>query len=155
MKRLFFFFMSLVGLAITAKAQSAQSVYFELGGPGIAAFNYDTRFTGREDGLGGRIGLGGISIDGESVFYIPVGLNYLLGKEGSKHYFELGAGATPVFGSDGSDDGTFTETFGHLLFGYRLQPLNGGFTFRGFISPIFSGGDFIPYWFGISLGYKF
>lgn len=154
MKRLFFILMAIIGFAITAKAQSAQSIYFELGGPGIAALNYDTRFTGREDGIGGRIGIGGISIDGEGLFYIPVGLNYLLGKEGSKHYFELGAGATPAFGSDG-DGGNLTETFGHLLFGYRLQPPAGGFTFRAFISPIFGNGYFIPYWVGISLGYKF
>ena len=84
--------------------------------------------------------------------FLPIGLNYLLGKDG-RHYFEIGAGATPVFGNDG--DGTFSNTFGHLLFGYRLQPIGGGFTFRAFLCPIFGDGDFIPYYVGISFGYKF
>ncbi|MBP7239455.1 MAG: hypothetical protein KBA14_04480 [Saprospiraceae bacterium] len=136
-----------------ASAQSAQSVYFEIGGPGIASFNYDTRFSGKEGGIGGRIGVGGLSIDGEGVVFLPVGINYLLGKD-SRHYFEIGGGVTPVFGtSDG--DGTFSELFGHLVFGYRLQPLNGGFTFRAFMCPIFGNGDFIPYYAGLSFGYKF
>ena len=136
-----------------ASAQSAQSVYFELGGPGIASFNYDTRFSGREGGIGGRIGIGGYSVDGDGVIFLPVGINYLLGKD-TRHYFEIGGGVTPVFGtSDG--DGTFSELFGHLIFGYRLQPINGGFTFRAFICPIFGNGAFIPYYAGLSFGYKF
>ena len=90
-----------------ASAQSAQSVYFELGGPGIASFNYDTRFSGREGGIGGRIGVGGYSIDGDGVVFVPVGINYLLGKD-TRHYFEIGGGVTPVFGT-GDGDGTFSE----------------------------------------------
>jgi len=31
-----------------ASAQSAQSVYLELGGPGLVSLNYDTRFKGQE-----------------------------------------------------------------------------------------------------------
>jgi hypothetical protein len=153
MKKLMILFTLAMASYQMASSQSAQSVYFELGGPGLASFNYDTRFTGREDGIGGRIGVGGVSIDGEGVVFVPVGINYLLGKD-SRHYFELGAGATPVFGNtDG--DGTFSELFGHLVFGYRLQPLDGGFTFRAFICPIFGNGAFIPYYAGISFGYKF
>ena len=62
-------------------AQSAKSVYFELGGPGIASFNFDTRFSGREGGLGGRFGAGYSKFvgDGSSVFYLPLGINYLIG----------------------------------------------------------------------------
>ena len=128
MKKLFMIFVLALASYQMASAQSAQSVYFELGGPGLASFNYDTRFTGREDGIGGRIGVGGFTVDGEGVVFIPVGINYLLGKD-SRHYFEIGGGATPVFGNS-DDDGTFSELFGHLVFGYRLQPLEGGFTFR-------------------------
>jgi hypothetical protein len=135
---------------------AAKSVYFELGGPGLASFNFDTRFSARQDGIGGRIGIGGFSIDGSSAIFVPIGLNYLLGKDG-KNYFELGGGVTPVFVSDDltDDDDNFTGTFGHLMFGYRLQPRNGGFTFRAFISPVFSGGFFLPYYGGVSFGYKF
>jgi hypothetical protein len=152
-------------ISFLSKAQTAaKSIYAELGGPGLISFNFDTRFTKKEDGIGGRIGFGGFSFrdffdDGKTtVIFVPIGLNYLMGKD-HKNYFELGAGVTPVFssytGSNSADDETFTSTFGHLLFGYRLQPANGGFTFRGFISPVFSKDGFLPYYGGISLGYKF
>ncbi len=153
MKKALFIFALALGSIQMASAQSAKSFYFELGGPGLASFNFDTRFSAKEDGLGGRIGIGGLSVDGVGVVFLPVGLNYLLGKD-SRHYFEIGAGVTPVFGNNGGD-GDFSETFGHLLFGYRLQPLNGGFTFRAFINPLFGNGFFIPYYAGLSFGYKF
>ena len=130
----------------------AKSVYFELGGPGVASFNFDTRFAKSESGFGGRIGIGGFSIEGDGAVFVPVGLNYIVGKD-NRHYFEMGAGVTPVIGTGSS--GNFSETFGHLLFGYRMQPLNGGFTFRAFINPVFGNGFFIPYYAGLSFGYKF
>jgi hypothetical protein len=132
----------------------AKSVYFELGGPGLASVNFDSRFKG-EAGLGGRIGVGGFSIDQESVVFVPIGLNYILGKD-NRNYFEIGAGVTPVLTSIEDDNGdNFTSTFGHLLFGYRMQPVNGGFTFRAFINPVFGKGFFVPYYGGLSFGYKF
>lgn len=141
--------------------QPARAVFFELGGPGLASFNYDTRFSRREDGIGARVGFGGFSVDRVGAVFVPLGLNYLIGKD-NKHYFELGAGVTPVFafdnnddGWDDSEDGTFTGTFGHLNFGYRLQPADGGFFFRASINPIFGKGAFIPYYGGVSFGYKF
>ncbi|MDZ4748366.1 MAG: hypothetical protein SH808_07740 [Saprospiraceae bacterium] len=152
MKKLFLIFMLAAAMYQVASAQTAQTVYFELGGPGLASFNFDTRFKG-QDGLGARIGLGGFSVGGEGVVFVPIGLNYLLGKDG-RHFFEIGGGVTPVFGNDGSD-GAFAGTFGHLLFGYRLQPQDGGFSFRAFINPIFGNGFFIPYYLGLSFGYKF
>lgn len=150
----------LIGIisVISANAQGAKSVYFELGGPGLASFNFDSRFGPREDGIGGRVGVGGFSLssDGDrvGVVFIPVGLNYLLGKDG-KNYFELGGGVTPVIASSSFSDENFSSTFGHLTFGYRLQPANGGFTFRAFITPVFGGFGFIPYYGGVSFGYKF
>jgi hypothetical protein len=153
MKKVLFVFALFMASLQWVSAQTAQSVYFELGGPGLASFNFDTRFGAREDGIGGRIGFGGLSVDGAGVVFLPVGLNYLLGKQ-TKHYFEIGAGVTPVFGSDGGDN-NFSETFGHLLFGYRLQPEEGGFTFRAFMNPIFGNGFFIPFYAGLSFGYKF
>ena len=139
-----------------ASAQSAQSVYFELGGPGIASFNYDLRFSGREGGLGARIGVGYSNIvsSGSSVVYLPLGINYLLGKE-KGHYFEIGGGVTPVFNASPDDDSAITETFAHLVLGYRFQPIGKGFTFRGFLCPIYGNGIFVPYYAGISGGYTF
>ena len=142
-------------LAISAKSQtSAKTVYFELGGPGLASVNYDMRFQNKNDGLGFRVGLGGFSIDDASVLFVPVGLNYLLGKDG-KNYFEVGGGITAVSAKNHVDSETFGTTFGHLNFGYRLQPSNGGFLFRAGIVPIFNKDGFIPYYAGISFGYKF
>ena len=139
-------------------AQNAQSVFFELGGPGIASFNYDLRFSGRQGGLGGRIGVGFSNIvdPGSSVTYLPLGINYLLGKD-KKHYFEIGGGITPVFNASTSndDDSAIAETFVHLVLGYRYQPIKKGFTFRAFICPVYGGGVFVPYYAGISGGYKF
>ncbi|MBL0146766.1 MAG: hypothetical protein IPP48_14615 [Chitinophagaceae bacterium] len=147
--------------ALSANAQTpAKSIFFELGGPGVASLNYDMRFTKSESGIGGRIGIGGFSIGtaGErtSTIFIPIGVNYLIGKDG-KNYFELGGGVTPVLIND-SYNGTsdnFTSTFGHLNFGYRLQPKNSGFTFRAAINPVLGKGFFWPYYGGVSFGYKF
>jgi len=137
------------------KAQPARSVYVELFGPGVAAINYDTRFSNREDGIGGRVGIGGFSIDGASVVFMPLALNYLIGKD-QRNYFELGAGVTPIFGNDNANSGdTFSSTFGHLSVGYRLQPKESGFTFRAAITPIFGNGFFWPIYGGVSFGYKF
>lgn len=138
-------------------AQAAKSVYVELGGPGLASFNYDMRFTNREDGIGGRIGIGGFKIDNVTAVFIPASVTYLIGKN-NRDYFELGAGATYVNVNDSygnSNDDPFRRTFGHLIFGYRLQPAKEGFLFRASIVPIFGKGFFVPYYAGVAFGYKF
>jgi hypothetical protein len=142
--------------AITSNAYSqgpAKSMFVELGGPGLASLNYDMRLQNQEDGLGFRVGLGGLTIEDVSVVFFPVGLNYLLGKDG-KNYFEIGGGITALAAKD-DFDGNFSTTFGHLNFGYRLQPANGGFLFRAGIVPIFNKDGFFPFYAGISFGYKF
>jgi hypothetical protein len=139
----------------SAQAQVAKSIFAELGGPGLASINFDSRFTKKDDGLGGRIGIGGFKVEGASFVFLPVGVNYLLGKD-NRNYFELGAGATVVFGKgEDLDPNGFTSTFGHLTLGYRMAPKEGGFSFRAFISPIFTTEGFVPYWGGLSFGYKF
>ncbi len=148
--------------SILLTAQSpAKSVYFELGGPGLASFNYDMRFNKTEGGLGFRAGVGGFSLsddyDGKvSVLLFPVGLNYLMGKD-SKNYFEIGAGVSIISGSSKFEDESETlhSSFGYLHFGYRLQPKNGGFTFRAGMTPIFNKNGFVPYYASISFGYAF
>jgi hypothetical protein len=155
MKKIAIIAFVLITSVTMANAQAAKSVFFELGGPGLASINFDTRFSAKEDGFGGKIGVGGFSIDGEGAVFIPIALNYLIGKDG-KNYFEIGGGVTPVIvSSDEPDTDNFTSTFGHLNFGYRLQPAKGGFTFRAFVSPVFGSWGFFPYWGGVSFGYKF
>lgn len=154
-KGFFLFFLFSVLFVLRTSAQSAKSVYAELGGPGIASFNFDARFNKKEDGLGGRIGIGGFSVDHSGIVVFPIGLNYLMSKD-QKNYFELGAGYTPIIGTGNlNGDGTFSSSFGSLWFGYRLQPLKGGFSFRAGMCPVFGNGFFVPYYFGLSFGYKF
>jgi hypothetical protein len=141
----------------TSHAQVASAFYVELGGPGVASVNYDMRFTKSNGGIGGRIGFGGSSFDGETALFFPLAINYLFGSD-DKHFFEVGAGGTIVTYNtsyDAADNGTFTESFGHLYFGYRVQPPNGGFVFRAGICPLFGEGSFIPYYAGVSFGYRF
>ncbi|MBL0356816.1 MAG: hypothetical protein IPP72_07925 [Chitinophagaceae bacterium] len=143
----------------TGKAQS-KSIYFEAGGPGVASVNYDMRFQKTEGGFGGRIGVGGFSLsDGGSktgILLLPIGVNYLLGKD-ERNYFEIGGGITPVFvtNKDWNGSGNFSGTVGHLNIGYRLQPKNSGILFRAGLVPIFGKNGFIPYYAGLSFGYKF
>jgi hypothetical protein len=152
-----------------ANAQSpAKSVYFEVGTPGIASINYDMRLHKKNDGLGFRVGIGGVAIQGSGAVFIPLGLTYLIGKD-SKNYFELGAGGTVLVSFDRTTNynpstGTTTTTsrssdlnssFGHLYFGYRYQPKESGFLFRAGLAPIFGSDFFIPYIPSLSFGYKF
>ena len=94
MKKAFLVLAIALGLTQIVSAQ-AKSAYFELGGPGLASVNFDSRFTKSEAGIGGRIGIGGFSIDDASIIFVPIGINYLLGKD-NKNYFEVGGGVTPV-----------------------------------------------------------
>jgi hypothetical protein len=85
----------------------AQSVYFEILGPGVLySFNYDSRFQNTPDGLGGRIGVSLIVADGSSLFTLPAMVNYLLGNDGK--YFEMGLGATYLNVQE--DETLFDET---------------------------------------------
>ncbi len=145
---------ALSGFIVFAQSSAAQSVYAELGGPGLASLNFDTRFGKSNGGFGGRAGVGGFSVDGSGLIFVPVGLNYLIGKD-NLNYFEIGAGVTPVFGTGDISSSDFSTTFGHIILGYRKQPENGGFTFRAFVCPVFGNGFFIPYYGGVSFGYKF
>lgn len=145
---------ALFAVIALSQASSAQSIYAELGGPGLASLNFDTRFSRTNGGFGGRVGVGGFSIDGEGIVFLPIGVNYLVGKD-NRNFFEIGGGVTPVFATGTLVGDNFSTTFGHFILGYRMQPDDGGFTFRAFVCPVFGKGFFIPYYGGISFGYKF
>ena len=138
------------------ETKGASSVYGEIGGPGLFSINYDFRFQKSQSGLGMRLGLGGIGFLNAGVFTLPVGLNYLSGKDG--HYFEAGAGASLFSLSDGESvfEANSSTVIGYLSLGYRYQPIKRGFTGRVFISPlIVPEGGFFPFYGGISAGFKF
>lgn len=153
--------LSLNSLNLSAQeVKRAQNVFIELGGQGLTfTANYDTRFSNRRDGLGGRAGIGYFAVDGDKVTTIPISLNYLLGK-GNK-FFEIGLGATiaTINLQSGDDflfeDGSSEGVVGTMSFAYRVQPIDSGFSFRAGITPIFNKDNFIPYFGGISLGYTF
>ncbi|MGV8878452.1 MAG: hypothetical protein ACOH2A_05420 [Sphingobacteriaceae bacterium] len=137
----------------------AQNVFVELLGQGLLfTANYDTRFSNRRDGLGGRVGIGYMSIDNAHATMIPASLNYLLGN-GGKHFFEIGLGATLLLTSGDADSFIFDSNEGNIVgtmsFSYRLQPVDSGFSLRAGLTPIFNADFFIPYFAGLSLGYTF
>jgi len=144
--------------AQTVAGARAQNIFIELGGPGLLlSANYDARFTNRHDGIGGRIGIGYVSISDNSLLTIPVQFNYLLGK--NNRYFELGIGAT--FINSKGDERDFLSlddakgTIGTMTFGYRYQPEDGGFNFKASLNPIFNSSTFFPFFGGVGVGYTF
>src|SRR5690554_895046 len=143
----------------------AKTVFVEIGGPGFISANYDFRFGETRNAWGMRAGLGYFAVDGESFFTVPVQVNYLLGRGGN--YFEIGGGASILslgytdFYYDGwgglmyEEKRNETQIMGSMTFGYRKQPIDGGFNFRAGLSFVFWKGNFIPYLGYLSFGYSF
>jgi len=154
--------------------KQVKTVFFELLGPGVLySVNYDFRFKKQQDGWGARVGIGYNASDNDHIFTVPVAVNYLAGKNGK--YFEVGAGLT--YYNAATDDIFFNERYeyttdangniissyrknnsgvlGSLNFGYRYQPLDGGFSFRTGFSPLITSNQFAFYWPYISFGYAF
>lgn len=163
MKQIFVLLLLSLSLGFYANAQystndlptpPAKSVFGEIGGPGILSLNYDQRFKGQK-GLGFRVGMGGIGFLTAGIFTIPVGINYLSGRDG--HYLELGAGATAITITDGEEffDNSNSTIFGHLNFGYRYQPETKGLTARVFVTPLITAAGVFPFYGGVSVGFKF
>ncbi|TDQ19168.1 hypothetical protein DFQ04_0985 [Algoriphagus boseongensis] len=160
-----------------------RSIFVELGGAGLPySFNYDFRFDKtRMDSWGMRVGMGGYATSNDSFFSLPVMVNKLYGK--GPHYFEIGLGATffayneeyNSYCSDGFIDsnGNFIcrsyeydynyilpvdgspSLMGTMNFGYRKIPVDGGFTWRINLTPIFNNNGFWPLYAGVGFGYAF
>jgi opacity protein-like surface antigen len=179
MTRSFAVAIALFAVASTAAAQAPvpqpapiptaqNAVYFELGGNGIIySVNYDRRFNNTWTGRAGFMVISAQATDTDtgdrvdvSLGVFPVMINALLGR--GTHRLELGVG--PLFAAGGgqienADVGQVEEFSGAGLagvtgtFGYRRQPLDGGFLFRAGLVPFYSGGPQI--WAGISAGWAF
>jgi hypothetical protein len=148
---------------------TAKTIYAEFLGPGISSINYDMRLKG-QDGIGVRGGVGYALVEGSitinnntsstkiNLFTFPIGVNYLLGKN-TVHFFEVGAGYTSVLVRVKKDntltEDNFSNSFGHIHFGYRKQPKENGYSFRAGVTPIFGNRFFNPFYASISFGYKF
>jgi hypothetical protein len=140
--------------------RSMKMLFAEVGGPGLAiSLNYDARFNGERKGLGFRIGAGYFSDGyGNTVFTIPMQVNYLLTKD-ENNFIELGGGTT-FLNSTGNNKGpTFifdkvTGFIGTATIGYRYQPVDHKLNFRIDFVPIFYDEGII--WAGgVSIGYNF
>lgn len=190
MKRIILGFLLLVSSQIvlaqeTETKPATQSIYVELGGPGLPySFNYDFRFDKTKmDSWGMRVGFGGFAVGGDSFFSLPVMVNKLYGK--GNHFFELGFGTTflafnneeyyyescyydqngnyicdPSFESSTGtsfilDIDGSPSIMGVLNFGYRKMPTNGGFMWKVNLNPIFNNHGFWPLFAGVGLGYAF
>ena len=138
--------------SLAAQDQNTNSVllYLELGGNAIFwSANIEARFKSTEKlGWGFRLGAGGI---GETAAFIPLGVNYVFGKQSSPHHFVGGTGVT--FLAD------FEENSGQLLglfnFMYRFMPVHDGLTFHiGFTPYMDKRFNWRP-WFGIGIGRSF
>ncbi|UJP63403.1 hypothetical protein [Mongoliitalea daihaiensis] len=170
-------------LVISAQAQQqggTQAFYAELGGAGLAySFNYDFRFDKDDiNSWGMRIGAGGWSRrdrswgnSSEGLLTMPIMLNKLYGRD--THFFEMGLGTTFIYYRDRWEDwnGAGTTTYKEFDFilpsgntpafmgvfnlGYRRVPVDGGFTFRANLTPIFNHNGFWPLWVGVGFGYAF
>lgn len=138
----------------------SQAVYLELGGSGgFYTMNFDTRFTSKANGWGGRIGIGYFpTLFGPGgVTSVPLVINYLKGEK--KHFLEVGAGATylSVKGNLlGLSSYAGSALIGNLAIGYR-RVSDSGFTFRTGLTPLFGksvelSGLFMPQ---VSLGHSF
>jgi hypothetical protein len=154
------------------------AVYLEGLGPGLLySVNIERSFGDFAPRIGfGYVSLsvsaGGVDANGQPVtstasasFYtIPITLSYL-GIGSKKHMLELGAGATIMHAGAGvstidasssqTANGGITTVLPVAIVGYRYQPPQGGFFFKGGISPIIAGSTAVLPWPYIALGGTF
>lgn len=134
-----------------------QTVFAELLGPGLLlSANYDRRFEKRTDGFGFRVGITPI-LPGEIRGFIGIlGINHLVGNNKKGRFFETGLNFSYLSISDRNtfSSNRYDGSFISLNLGYRSQPVQGGFCFRGGINPIFIERIIIPYPY-LSFGFNF
>jgi len=142
----------------SGSGERARSLFFELGGQGLQySVNYDTRFSERRKGFGGRFGLGYISLKGRDATTIPISINYLLGY--GRHFADFGLGATLLL-SNGLKPEMFesspTKSIVYTTnISYRFQPIQKGLLMRAGVGPVFNNEFDLVFYFGFSLGYTF
>lgn len=131
---------------------AVNSVYLELGGNAFAySVNYDRVY---DDAYVLRAGLGYFGAGNIGIAIIPITGSYLIGRTASK--FEVGIGLTIITGTiaDFSAIGSASAVIGTGILAYRYQPTEGGFFFRGGITPFFNNAGFVP-WYALGFGVSF
>jgi hypothetical protein len=133
-----------------------KDVFLEFGGPGLAITgNFESRFKHHRDGFGYSVGTGYFWHGGNTVFTIPLQLNYL--KAIKSGYLEFGAGTTFLHSTGDNTDNVFifdriTGFIGTATIGYSYHPENSKFNFRISFVPLFSDEGITPAG-GIGIGY--
>lgn len=137
-----------------------QAVFVEaFGSGGLYSVNYDRRFKPGNQGLGGRVGVGGgwlystDETEGARYVSFPILLNYIAGK--GRSGFEAGIGLTTNVAPTKPIGDPKLLTYGVANLGYRLQPLKNGFMMRATWTPVFDKDGFYGEWAGLSFGYSF
>ena len=167
---LFTFALFLVNLSAQSEEATFErrghGTFFEIGGAGFSpTFNYESRFGASNRGFGFRVGIGFGSLKDVKKVSIPVQITYLLGKKGSKHHIEIGAGYSYFDKRDVDDfrlndevirfEGTSYGTFSLM---YHRHPPLGGFLWKigytPFVGNFNDGRTFLPF-FGAAFGYAF
>lgn len=156
-----FFLSSIEGQVFDRRGQA---IYVELMGNGlIYSLNYESRFTAKTGGIGGRIG---ISHFGDALS-VPILLNYLIGKKDSNKFFEIGAGITYLNYTEPYEigDRTFEEqTLATFSIMFRRHPRYGKWMWKVGLTPVigYLGEDDdgkaemqIWPWIGIGIGRAF
>jgi hypothetical protein len=146
---------------LKVKASSPKSIYLEVGGAGLAlTLNFDKRFGSAADKWGYRVGAGYYNTGSNSVFSVPLQINYLFSINHSTSSYIEGAVGTTFLNSKGSPNGTYFEFdnitgfCGNASIGYRYQQENGGINFRIVFDPIIYD-EGILFEGGLSIGYTF
>lgn len=149
------------------------------------SFNYDFRFDKtRMDSWGMRVGAGGYGREGDSFFSLPVMVNRLYGKGphyfelgagltffafNNQRYTYCTSGYVDANGmyictSNSTEEYPYEfilpvdgspSVMGTMNFGYRKIPVDGGFTWRVNLTPIFNNNGFWPLFAGFGFGYAF
>ena len=122
--------------------------YAELGGAGIIwSVNLEGRFKDRERlGFGYRLGIGYL----DDTIFLPVGVNYVFGKQNSAHTFVTGANITiPI------DKMVFEPPIGFLCLMYRYMPVKEGISFHIGFTPFIEKKHILYPWGTIGIGYTF
>lgn len=128
-----FFFSDINGQVYDRRGQT---IYVELMGSGLVySVNYETRFSAKTGGLGGRVGIGYVG----DWLAVPLQINYLIGKKDSNKFFEIGGGICyfkypkPFEVGDRSFD---QQVMGAFSIMYRRHPRYGNFMWKIGLTPM-------------------
>lgn len=136
-------------------SQGQKFIYAEAAGSGLlASINFDRRFQkDSREGMGFKAGIGTGSLLGlwDSKFNIPLGLNYVKGK--NKSAFLFGANLTTTLVDENAYEKSGVILVPSLDIGYRFRPLKKGFAFQATINPCYVQDSGLSLIGGVGLGY--